>query len=255
MINFIICFFIILLSFNSALTRNIGETEITTDDGIEVFQEEKYYLLKKNVEILSDEFNLNGQIVKVYFEKDLYDIKKLIAKNSVNFISELYNIKGSGTNLEFNFKKEEILVYGNDSKLFLEKTEMSSDGKILVNNIDGSFYIHGNNSKLISDDIFIKGSKIDGEFSIINEKRDIANLVVEDDTQLNIKTDDIIMFSKKAIYDKESSIIELFEDVKINRGNEVITGDYGRLDTKNNSYKVSSNEKTKVKAIIMNSDE
>ena len=132
---------------------------------------------------------------------------------------------------------------------------MSSDGEILVNNIDGSFYIHGNNSKLISDDIFIKGSKIDGEFSIINEKRDIANLVVEDDTQLNIKTDDIIMFSKKAIYDKESSIIELFEDVKINRGNEVITGDYGRLDTKNNSYKVSSNEKTKVKAIIMNSDE
>ena len=90
MINFIICFFIILLSFNSALTRNIGETEITTDDGIEVFQEEKYYLLKKNVEILSDEFNLNGQTVKVYFEKDLYDIKKLIAKKLVNIILRKY---------------------------------------------------------------------------------------------------------------------------------------------------------------------
>ena len=29
------------------LSRNIGETVITADEGIEVFQEEKYYLLKK----------------------------------------------------------------------------------------------------------------------------------------------------------------------------------------------------------------
>ena len=27
--------------------RETGETEITTDDGIEVFQDEKFYLLKK----------------------------------------------------------------------------------------------------------------------------------------------------------------------------------------------------------------
>ena len=31
--------------------RDVGQTEITTEDGIEVFQDEKYYLLKKNVEI------------------------------------------------------------------------------------------------------------------------------------------------------------------------------------------------------------
>ena len=36
----------ILISFN-VLSKGIGETEITTDDGIEVFQNEKYYLLKK----------------------------------------------------------------------------------------------------------------------------------------------------------------------------------------------------------------
>ena len=42
-------------------SRNIGETEITTEDGIEVFQEEKYYLLKKNVEIVSDEFEIKWQ--------------------------------------------------------------------------------------------------------------------------------------------------------------------------------------------------
>ena len=63
------------------------------------------------------------------------------------------------------------------------------------------------------------------------------------------------MYAKKAIYDKKSSIIELFENVKVIRGNEIITGDYGRLDTDTNSYKVKSNNSKKVKVIISNTDE
>ena len=63
------------------------------------------------------------------------------------------------------------------------------------------------------------------------------------------------MHSKKAIYNKETSIIELFENVKIIRGSEIITGDYGTLDTKNNSYKVKSNNSGKVKVLITDSNE
>ena len=44
----LIIFSVFLLSFStSGISRETGETEITTDDGIEVFQNEKYYLLKK----------------------------------------------------------------------------------------------------------------------------------------------------------------------------------------------------------------
>ena len=63
------------------------------------------------------------------------------------------------------------------------------------------------------------------------------------------------MYSKKAIYNKKTSIIELFENVKIIRGSEVITGDYGTLDTEKNSYKVKSNNTNKVKVVITNTDE
>ena len=104
MIKFIIFFLLVFLNFKYAWSRGIGETEITTEDGIEVFQEEKYYLLKKNVEIVSDEFELNGNLVKIYFEKDLYDIQELIASTNVSFKSSTYNIKGKGENLKFNIK-------------------------------------------------------------------------------------------------------------------------------------------------------
>ena len=43
--NIILILFLFLNLSVSA--RDLGETEITTDDGIEVYQNEKYYLLKK----------------------------------------------------------------------------------------------------------------------------------------------------------------------------------------------------------------
>ena len=250
--KFVILFLIIFLNYKYAIGRNIGETEITTDNGIEVFQEEKYYLLKKNVEIISDEFELNGDLVKIYFEDDLYDIQEINASTDVNFNSNTYNIKGKGETLKFNIQNEEIRVTGEKSQLFLEKTEMFSDGSITVNNVAGSFSIEGSNSKLISDTIFITGFVINGILVNKNGTREISNLEVHDKNTLSITTEDTEMFSKKAFYDSEKSIIELFDSVTIKRGGEIITGDYGVLDTNKNSYKVSSNNSNKVKVIISN---
>ena len=250
MIKSIIFFLLIFLNYKYAFSRNIGETEITTEDGIEVFQEEKYYLLKKNVEIISDEFQLNGDLVKIYFEKDLYDIQELVASKNVSFISNTYNLKGKGEILKFNIQNEKINVTGEKSELFLETTEMFSDGSITVDNLGGSFSIEGSNSKLISDNIFITGFIINGTLVNQNGNQVISNLEVEDENVLSIITEDTEMFSKKAFYDKEKSIIQLFDNVKIKRGSETITGDYGILDTNKNSYKVSSNKSNKVKAII-----
>ena len=67
-----ISYLIFIFASWNLLARNVGETEITTDEGIEVFQNEKFYLLKKNVQIISDTFSLSGDKVKVIFNKDLY---------------------------------------------------------------------------------------------------------------------------------------------------------------------------------------
>ena len=127
---------------------------------------------------------------------------------------------------------------------------MFSDGSITVDNLAGYFCIEGSNAKLISDTIYIIGFMINGVLVDKNGTREISNLEVHDENILSIVTEDTEMFSKKAFYDKEKSIIELFDNVKIKRGSEIITGDYGVLDTNKNSYKVSSNKSNKVKVII-----
>ena len=246
--------FLFLVFSKENFSRSVGETEIFTDEGIEVFQNEKFYLLKKNVRIVADDFKLTGDEVKIYFEKDLYDIVNIQAKGNVDLNSKIYKIKSSGKSIDIKILDEEITVTGEGSELFLENVKMSSDGKIIVNNLNGAFKIIGSNSFLNSEDIYITGNDIDGIFST-TEKREVLKLNVQDEVLSNIKTDDLDMYAKKAIYNKETSIIELFDNVKIIRGSEIITGDYGTLDTKNNSYKVNSNNSKKVKAIILSTNE
>ena len=63
------------------------------------------------------------------------------------------------------------------------------------------------------------------------------------------------MFSKKANYSKEKNLIELTEDVKIIKDNETIIGDYAKIDTLKNSYKIFSDSNKKVKILLNNTDE
>ena len=251
----IIIILFLLISHNSSFSRNIGETEITTEEGIEVFQNEKYYLLKKNVKIESDTFNLTGDLIKIFFEKDLYDIKIIDAVGNVKMVSDSYKIKANGENLVFIVKTEEISLKGLNSNLITEDTDMYSDGTIIVNNITGDFLIEGQNSSLDTEDIFIEGEYIEGNFSNNNENKEINLLNVLDKKIAYIKTDDTEMYSNKINYDKKTSLIELENNVKIIRGGETITGDYGTLDTATNSYKVKSKDSKKVKVIILNQDE
>ena len=158
--------FLILFSFN-AIAREVGETEITTEDGIEVFQSEKFYLLKKNVKINSDKFILSADDVKIDFDKSLYDITNLEAKGNVNFDSLEFSIKGNGKKLYFIVQNEELKIEGENSKLITENINMYSDGLIEVNNLSGNFSLKGKGSKLISDDIIIEANLLMASLQIL----------------------------------------------------------------------------------------
>ena len=243
---------IIFLFTYSTNARQIGETIITTEDGIEIFQDEKYYLLKKNVKIISDNFMLNADNVKINFDKNLYDITELNADGNVKFDSPEFKLKGSGDLLTFIVKIEKIKVKGKNSELITEDINMFSDGLIEVNNMSGNFSLKGSNSKLISENIIIKAESIDGIFSKNSDKNEITFLEVIDNKISYVKNNDTEMYAKKINFNNNDSIIELINNVTILRDEENITGDYGTLDTKNNSYKIKSSNATKVKVIIQN---
>ena len=247
----IITILLISITINA---RESGETEITTEDGIEVFQDEKYYLLKKNVKILSDNFKLNAKDVKIYFDKSLYDITEINAKGEVSFVSSKFGLNSKSEIFRFEVKSEKLRVDGKNSELITKDIEMYSDGFIQVNNLNGNFKLEGLNSKLINESILIKAEKIEGIFSNNGDLKEITFLNTIDKKISFVKNNNTEMYAKKINFDNKSSIIELIDDVVIIRNGEKITGDYGTLDTKNNSYKIKSNNDTKVKVVIQNNE-
>ena len=133
---------------------------------------------------------------------------------------------------------------------------MISDGLININNIAGEFKLNGSNSKLTTKEIIITGDDIRGKYINIDGENVVEKLFVDDETQININTETSNMFAKKAIYNKQENIIELFENVIIIRNNENITGDYAKMNTLNESFFVKTNKKSKrVKALLENTDE
>ena len=242
-----------LFSF-SVSAREKGETEITTEDGIEVFQDEKYYLLKKKVKIVSDNFDLEADNVKINFDKNLYDITEMNAEGEVNFDSSKFNINSSGKILKFEVKIEKLKVEGQNSKLVTKDIEMYSDGFIEVDNLNGNFELKGLNSKLINENTIIKAYLINGVFTDNGNQKNISLLNVFDEKKSYVKNNGTEMYAKKINFDNKTSIIELIDNVVIIRDGEKISGDYGTLDTTNNSYKIKSNNQSKVKVVIQDNE-
>ena len=213
-------------------------------------------MLKKNVKIESDNFTLSADDVKIDFDKSLYDITNLYAKGEVDFFSKEFGISSNGDILNFRVKIEKLRVEseGEGSQLVTSDVKMFSDGFIEVNNLNGDFLLKGTNSKLVNENIIIKAETINGNFSEKANEKEITYLEVIDKNISYIKNNDTEMYAKKINFDYDTSIIELIDDVIIIRNEEKITGDYGTLDTRNNSYKIKSNNQNKVKVIIQNNE-
>jgi len=243
-------FILIFITFET-FGKEVKETEITTEGGIEVYKKEKFYLLKKNVQILSDDLQLNANLVKVYFNKDLYDIEKIESEGSV-ILKSSRGLVASGEKINFDIKNENLTILGKNSLLINNEIEMMSDNLIKVNNSNGKFMINGPNSRLKSTSVNIVGSLIEGKFFQINNINEVENLYVADDKKINIKTKELDMYARKANYDKKNNIIELFENVSIHRDNEMISGDYAKINTLEESYKVTSKKSEKVKVLLNN---
>ena len=244
---------LIFFSFQT-IGRESGQTEITTDDGIEVFNKEKYYLLKTNVKIISDVYELNADLVKAYFNKDLYDITRISSNGNVTLNSSK-GIKASGEKINFDLINEDIQIFGKNSQFINNEINMISDKEIKINNTTGNFMLNGPNSRLKTNKIDITGYLIKGKFTQLENVNEVELLNVEDETQINIKTETLDMYALRADYDKKINIIELYDNVKIYRDNESILGDYAKINTLTESYKVTSKKSEKVKILLNKTDE
>ena len=193
----------------------LADTIITTDGGIEVFQNDKYYELSNNVDIKSKNFDLTANHAIVYYEKDFYDLIKVIAIGK----AEIKTTEGAlikGNKVTYELKNEKFLIKGNG--IFKNK------------------------------DLYIEGSNINGNMIKENDQTVVKYVEASDSETVYIKNREMQSYSKSAKYLKETEILELFNEVKIIKNQEVTTGDYANINMLTNNYSIKTNNN----AIVIN---
>tara|TARA_B100001123_G_C15242179_1_gene999522 strand:+ start:114 stop:782 length:669 start_codon:yes stop_codon:yes gene_type:complete len=214
--------FILLLISNFLYAEEIRNktTIITTDGGIKVYQNEKYYDLLDNVKIDSKDFDLTANNVLAYYDADLYDLTKIIAKKDAEIItSEGAIIKGD--EVTYEIKSGKFSIYGN-----------------------GIF---------VSENLRVEAEKIEGEIIEINKEKYVKKVDAKDSKKVFIENKEMKSYSKSAIYTKNNETLELFDEVKIIKGQEITTGDYANINMETNDYTIKSIN-NKVQLLINSED-
>ena len=199
-------------------------------------------------------FSLSAEKVTAHFEKDLYDITEVYSEGNV-LLESSNGTTVKGQKVDYDVKNEKIYIQGKQSFLTNNDFTMKSNENIKINNFLGLFELNGLNSELITSQVEIIGEKILGNFSEINGENIIKKLNAKDNNQVYIKTSNMEMYALEAKYDYNTNIIELFEKVKIIRNEELIIGDYAKINTLDESYKIISKDSNRVKVLLNKVDE
>ena len=214
-----IIFYIFIIKCINAEEIKKDATIITTDGGIKVFQDEKYYDLEDNVNIDSKNFDLEAKNVIAYYDKDFYDLTKIIATGNAKIVTS-------------------------------EGAQINGD-KIIYEIKSGNFLIMGN-GLFINEGLIVRGEDIQGKIVEIDKVKYIEKVEAKDSEKVFIQNNHMKSYSKSAIYLKENNVLELFDEVKIIKDQEITTGDYANINLKTNDYTIKSiNNKVK---LLINSD-
>ena len=141
----------------------------------------------------------------------------------------------------------------NDNSGFLKLSRFQSklfDGDDLI--ISSSF--ENDNTNFLIDFNSVNGNnKINFNHTVDKDQRSVfsfSKISFDYNNNKWILDESLDMYAQKAIYSKENNLIELFNNVKIMRNNETAIGDYAKINTIDNSYKITSKDSKRVKLII-----
>ena len=90
-------------------------------------------------------------------------------------------------------------------------------------------------------------------FFKVNDETVVKNVEAEDPKTVFIQNKEMKSYSKSAIYSKENEVLELFDNVKIIKGQEITTGDYANINILTNNYTIKSVD-NKVQLLINSED-
>ena len=261
-ITLILVFFFFNFSSSQQLSNiNSDEPiEIFADEGIEWHKNKNKYVAIGNAKAISGTLSLKSERIEAFYdekENDGMNIREVRAKKNVVVEDNKMRIVG-GDYAEYITNKDYFLIKG-------KKITLTSESNILKSKEKLEFWRSKNIAIATGKAEATKNSdKKEDEFTVLAEK--LVWYLKESEKKttvkkmlgfrnVSIKTNNEVAFSDKAIYNNETEICKLFGNVKLQRGESFLLGEYAEVDLKSGISKLlpypgKTPNENKVKALI-----
>lgn len=260
--NTFITFISVFLYFNflnsqqlSNIDNNDKPIEIFADDGIEWHKNKNKYVAVGNAKAVSGTLSLESDIIEAFYqekESSSMNITEVRAKKNVIVEDNKMRITG-GEYAEYKISKDYFLINGKNIILTSEKNTLKSNKKLEYWRSKNIAIATGKAQAKKDQEFLVLADKLVWYFHDTDKKTTVKKLIGFDN--VSIKTNNEVAFSDKAIYNNQTEICKLFGNVKLQRGDSFLIGEYAEVDLKRGISKLlpapgKKLNENKVKALI-----
>ncbi len=253
-----ISFILIKTTFSQQLSNFSGKgepIEIFADEGIEWHKNKNKYVAVGNARAMSGTLSLKSQRIEAFYDErndSEMSIKKVQAKKDVIIEDNELKIKG-GDYAEYTLKKDYFLITGKEITLTSESNTLKSRKKLEYWRSKNIAIATGNAEAKKSNEFIVSADKLVWYLTESKKVTKVKKLLGF--KNVSIKTNNEVAFSDKAIYNNITEVCKLYGNVKLQRGESFLLGEYAEVDLKTGISKLlpapgQIPSENKVKALI-----
>lgn len=210
--------------------QNGEAVEIYAEQGIEWHKNDNKYLAIGNAIAKSGKMSVNSDRIEAFYEESDnsgMDIKLVKAHRNVVVTDENLKIVG-GKLAEYNLRKDYFSIFGKNLTLTSQENKLESNKKMEYWRTKGVAIASGKAKAQKGNEFKIEAEKLVWYLNENDKKIEVKKIFGFDN--VSIYTNNEVAFSDKALYNKESGICKLFGNVKLQKGDSFLTGDYAEVD-------------------------
>jgi len=232
-----------------------GPIEIFADDGIEWHKNKSKYVALGNAKALSGTLSVESDKIEAFYKENdssNMNITEVRAKKNVVVKDKKMKITG-GEYAEYKIIKDYFFINGKNIILTSEKNILKSNKKLEYWRSKNIAIATGKAEAKKDNEFIVLADKLVWYLQERNQKTTVKKLLGFNN--VSIKTNNEVAFSDKAIYNNNTEICKLFGNVKLQRGESFLIGEYAEVDLRSGISKLlpapgTKLNENKVRALI-----
>lgn len=209
---------------------------ITADDALEWHRGDNYFLARGNAEAVQGEMRMEAQSLKALYidgQDRNFDLKEIIASESV--VVRTPEAAAYGEKAEYDIAGGVAVMTGQNLRMVSEDYVVTARDVFEYHVAEGKLFARGN-AKATSEDNVLNADILSATFEERDGERTLQTIEAEDNIVITTPTETV--YGDKGIYQSKTNTADLYGNVRIERGPNVLEGARAQVNLTTNVSRI-----------------